>query len=536
MRAPRLVTLGLVFVLLQPAAGAAENAPPEKKKLPAFPGAEGFGTKTTAGRGGKVIRVTNLNPSGPGSLQAAVSASGPRIVVFTVGGVIKGDVKILNGNVHIAGQTAPDPGITIRGLIMKSWSARGPMSDVVLRFLRLRPPGGRGNQGDAIQLSADRVVIDHCSGSWAEDETFDIYAATNVTVQWCSIEESDTGGHPKGMHNYGMINGPKGLNVTVHHNLFAHHARRNPAIANGPADVRNNVIYNFSQGLSHEGHPPNGKWYNVVANYFKKGPSNPRIFIVTTLRDRKYYIAENFIEGIGKIGDPRARGARFPAWIQLNRYGGILTEPVEVAPVKTHTAEQAYKLVLDRSGCFPRDVVTRRCVQDTRNGTGSWGRKEPKDLLEGLPPARSAWADSDGDGMADAWERAHGLSPSADDHNRPMPSGYTVIEEYCHQMAAWRVAGSPKEKCPADGSLEFSPRKRTEPKVAARTRGSAATATPSAPDDEPKTDPKAARMFRAARAAERAGMKDLAKTLYGRLVKEFPDDPLAQKARKKLGK
>jgi hypothetical protein len=41
--------------------------------LPAFPGAEGYGART---RGGRVIAVTNLNDSGPGSLRAAVEAAG----------------------------------------------------------------------------------------------------------------------------------------------------------------------------------------------------------------------------------------------------------------------------------------------------------------------------------------------------------------------------------------------------------------------------------------------------------------------------
>ena len=74
--------------------------------LPAFPGAEGFGSTTRGGRGGRVIEVTNLNNDGQGSFREAVYADGPRIIVFRVGGIVDlhGGISIRNPYITIAGR------------------------------------------------------------------------------------------------------------------------------------------------------------------------------------------------------------------------------------------------------------------------------------------------------------------------------------------------------------------------------------------------------------------------------------------------
>ena len=95
---------------------------------------------TTGGRGGKVIAVTNLNSSGPGSLQAACDAKGPRIVVFKVAGTIDGDIRIKKDHITIAGQTAPGDGITIKGNLGID------ANDVVIRYIRARTD----HEGDAV--------------------------------------------------------------------------------------------------------------------------------------------------------------------------------------------------------------------------------------------------------------------------------------------------------------------------------------------------------------------------------------------------
>src|SRR5947209_8626417 len=78
-----------------------------------------FGASTSGGVAGTVLRVTTLGAEGPGSLRSALEAEEPRLIVFEVGGVIDlggHSLEVRHPFVTIAGQTAPDPGITlIRG-------------------------------------------------------------------------------------------------------------------------------------------------------------------------------------------------------------------------------------------------------------------------------------------------------------------------------------------------------------------------------------------------------------------------------------
>jgi hypothetical protein len=387
-----------------------------------------------------VIKVTNLDARGPGSLQEACDAEGPRIVVFDVSGVIHGNVVIEHGRISILGQTAPGSGVTIAGMLSTRYNPPQPIDDVVVRFIRVRPTSARGSGGDAIQFSqVRRVVLDHVSCSWACDETIDVYGAQDVTVQWCSIEESAIAGHPEGRHNYGLISGPRGERVSIHHNLFAHHARRCPAIANGPADVRNNVIYNFRDGLSHEGHKPNDRGFNLIGNYYKRGPSDPKIFPFCFRGDVSYYLRDNFIEGAGIIQDPWAEADKLAGLKYYARHGRKAASEFPVPKVTTHSPEAAFQLVLEGAGCFPRDAVTRRIVGEVRTGTGAWGRPEVEQPVKDLQPQEPP-EDSDQDGMPDAWEDAHDLDDTdGSDRLQTTKSGYTAIEEYCNELAAQRI-------------------------------------------------------------------------------------------------
>lgn len=442
----------------------------ETPQILAFPGAEGYGAITRGGRGGKVILVTNLNDSGPGSLREAVETEGPRIIVFTVSGTItlEDQLRIKHPYITIAGQTAPGDGICIR---------RYPLlintNEVIIRYIRVRLGDETDNDADAISGRYHKnIILDHVSASWSIDETVSIYYCENVTIQWCLISESlRFAGHVKGAHGFGGIWGAN--RSTYHHNLLAHHSSRNPRFASGCGynDFRNNVIYNWGYNSVYGGekqHTGDEKFnftvVNMVANYFKPGPATRpgevTYRIVNPLSSGsddgfgKWYIADNVVHGNPEVTSDNWNGGVHPRGDSSNIPVLKLDKPFDAKPINQQTAEEAYLAVLESVGASlpKRDAIDTRIIDETRNGYatyegGTYKNRWPvPDALKkcgiidsqkdvgGWPELKSLPAplDSDNDGMPDKWEKRYGFNPNdASDTSKDKDSdGYTNIEEY----------------------------------------------------------------------------------------------------------
>ena len=437
VRLPQEHRISVIAVILAIAATAQTFA----GELPAFPGAEGYGARTTGGRGGRVMAVTNLNASGPGSLNEACQAKGPRIVVFKISGTIEGHVRIRNDHITIAGQTAPGDGICIKG------SLGLDANNVVIRYIRVRPNPEAGEVDAIFGRGKKNIILDHVSASWSSDEVLSVYRNDYVTIQWCMMTEAcvkivdgkDTG------HRFGGIWGNS--YGTYHHNLFAHNESRNPRWASGAKynDYRNNVLYNwgynscYGGGAAEDGDPSfNFSAFNMIANYYKPGPAtrdNVKRRIAAPGEDDgvgRWYVAENVIEGFPDVTKDNWLG------IDGDKYKK-LAEAWEAMPIHQQSPRDAYQAVLDHVGCSlpKRDSIDARIIEEVRKGTATHGRNgiiaNPADV-GGWPELRRgvAPADTDNDGMPDEWESRHGLSPKdasdyAGDSDR---DGYTNIEEY----------------------------------------------------------------------------------------------------------
>jgi hypothetical protein len=419
-----------------------------REPVPAFPGALGGGMYTTGGREGKVIKITNLNDRGPGSFRDAINSKGKRTIIFDVSGTIelKSQLRIKNGDVTIAGQTAPGDGICIKGQ-----EVRLEADNIIIRFVRFRPGDIQVGEYDAITGFGNKnIIIDHCSMSWSTDETVSFYDNENFTLQWCIVSESlNNSHHRKGEHGYGGIWG--GYNASFLFNLLAHHNSRNPRLQgtrNNPIDdvekveIINNIVYNWRDKAIYGGE--NGQ-YNIISNILISGPatqSSGRDEILEPYQPfGKFFLEGNvFITENGQIKDANWKNVSVT---ELNRKS-IQSDRAFGFKNMSGTVEalNAYDLVLKSAGAsLFRDTVDHRIVKEVKNRTftyGNYGIINSQKDTEGWPVLNSTPAplDSDGDGIPDEWEKEHSLdfSNPTDGNAYDLDPDYTNLEVYLNSL------------------------------------------------------------------------------------------------------
>ena len=448
----------------------------------AFPTAEGYGRFARGGRGGYVYHVTNLNDSGEGSLRYGLETlKGARTVVFDVGGVIalKSVLCIPDdgGDVYVAGQTAPGDGIT---LINYTFGAMGS-SDVIIRDIRTRVGDVSGKSMGGMGISScDHTIIDHCSVSWATDEGLSTRSASNITFQWNIIGESlhdsvhyDAGDRGSGTETHAFAASIGGYVGSFHHNLLINNTGRNWSLAGameqdgvtygGALDIRNNVVYNWRDRTTDGG----ARFVQFVNNYYKAGAeSNTSLHLVSvdgnelnTGDMQKLYasgnmkVAQNGQTLIGANADEWSSGKAKSGGKNSTNDTVRSNSPWFEPYVNTQSAEDAYRSVIASVGAnYPKwDYIDSRYISEVTNGkyTYTGSKQKLKGIIDsqndagGYPNSSNfkggtAPADTDGDGMPDAWEKAHGLDMNnAKDGAGVSLSGddYTNLEMYLNELA-----------------------------------------------------------------------------------------------------
>ena len=473
--------------------GAAEPKDLPQAKIPAFPGAWGGGMYSFGGRGGKVFVVTNLNDSGPGSFREACEAGGPRLVVFNVAGIIKlkDRIRIRAPYITIAGSTAPGDGVCIAGNTVELET-----HDVVIRHMRFRRgETWVGDRNDSLGGNpTGNIMCDHISGSWGLDENMSMYRhmyqppdgskelklpTVNITFQNSVFSEGLNTYH----HAFGSTIG--GLNSTFHHNLWACNTGRNPSVGMyGDFTFVNNVIFNWVHRTVDGG--DHRSYFSILNNYLKPGPATPkdapiayRILKPESERSKEVvdhfgvaYVSGNVVDGNARVTKDNWDGGVQPD-VRAHALDKVLTAirtntPFPYASLPVQSAEQAYEIVLAAAGATRprRDAVDERVIQMVRTGEvnakagpnikddlshAGYNEKAIAELIRLIPlgiithPSQvggypeykgTPYKDSDGDGMPDDWEKAHGLNPDdpSDASTDLNGDGYTNIEDFINGL------------------------------------------------------------------------------------------------------
>lgn len=443
-----------VSIVLAALVATAHAAPP----LPIIPNAQGFGIQTPGGSGRhldlpqtRLLKVTNLNAAGPGSLRAALEAEGPRVVVFEVSGNIDCSpyqaLSIDHPFITVAGQTAPSPGITL-----KACQLHVNASDVLIQHIRIRvgdlldptqpieKASGWTQWGerDCMKVGGDRVVVDHCSFSWATDENVQT-RGNDLTFRHNIFSEGlDSARHHKGGHSRGLLimnQGPndtkkEGQRIAVIGNLFAHNKGRNPTVNGGAtAVVANNLIYNANFAMkadctARRGHQLVSFMANVVLR------TNHPVVARAKHPDTRYYV------GTDNLFNGKTLHSQEEAWQHVHTpfapgvaQGNRADEPpIRIPHYRVKAALDVEPWVLATAGARPadRDPVDSRVVQEVRDRKGAiptsqddlggWPELATNRRALMVPPNPNG--DDDGDGYTNLEEWLHAYSTAVEGNGR----------------------------------------------------------------------------------------------------------------------
>ena len=293
--------------------------------------------------------------------------------------------------------------------------------------------------------------------------------------------------------------------ISVFNNLYAQQKGRLPRVGSevgtGPYnDFRNNVFYNWYDTAGTGGSYTQPSFNNFLGNFYLSGPGGDDVsqlpgddgtlytdddigivvsksggtgIFSASVYNRVY--ASGNLKDTNKDGDPNDTAtATYSANLRSAAYdlpsGVTLSAPDAFENVLSYMGADWWKRDYDYTlgNTAAIDTPDERLIHETYTGTGkimAWADDpfddDPNEGVEwrnmlsyradtttgDAPYNHSATWDVDGDGMPGYWEEAHGLDPSVANNNADFDSdGYTDLEEYLNDVAAW----------PAPGTIEWT--------------------------------------------------------------------------------
>ena len=421
--------------------------------LPVVPGAAGFGMQTRAAYGcgtdPTVYRVTNLNDSGPDSLRAALTASGPRVVIFETSGYIdiRSNINVTSPCLTVAGQTAPSPGITVRAA--GSYPAEAMIlvaaRDTLWQHFRIRPGDSTCNSGlqfwnfNNPSFDVYNNVLDHMSISWAQDEGVAFVTTPHDSTVWRSIVAEmlvaapGSGGCTGGgiSSGHGILVG-RGQNIAILQNLIAHNVFRSPQIAgSGSTVVQNNLIYAPVLGPWWAVQPGEGPFMaSAVGNYLRRDSNTTSEYRAFATRNAaigsQLYLHDNVLDN----GPVSPGFTQFAVIANEGIDPRVSSPPVAVPGYSVLSGFATYAHVLANAGARPwdRDAVDLRIVKEVDDRTGRYISLISQ--VGGYPPLAA---------------NRRALTLPLEPHTVTR-SGYTNLELWLHHLAR------PPRRGPSQGS------------------------------------------------------------------------------------
>ena len=460
-----------------------------RTELKAFPTAEGYGRHALGGTGGTIYKVTNLNDSGAGSFREACEASGPRIVVFEVGGRINLTtvIDINNPFITIAGQSALGDGICISAQGATDQDTRSfPLlsvntHNVIIRHIRFRRNSAEGGVSDTnddnmrLQEGSNNVIVDHCSFSQANDEAFSMHdydtnGTSNVhdiTIQNCLIGRA-YGGSSKGQIASGGLD-----KISWYRNFWASNFQRNVLLKCDENDGAtndsifefiNNVIYDakFKTNFSTNDSTSGLRQLNYINNhYFDNGSDQRRMLMIDSIYDVRAYAKGNISPTRPTISEPVDWDEEWNITQGADFAGGVTDLPP--TPNAYLLADNSYQLttplntpiVTESVALYNADVLFDNIKDDvgttvpTRDNYDAARVSDAESLIltyDALNEPYQTYSngasltDTNNDGIPDSWDTANMGGDAYDDL---APSGYTWIEEYLNELASPTIGSIP---------------------------------------------------------------------------------------------